>query len=89
MINLPAALRDARGTVVINSTVGLSSVHHGTPVKCLGSPVYDMPGLTCQKPLAEFWRSPGHVDADLYRRFRWWLRTNNQINGNVWCDIYP
>lgn len=89
VINLPAALRSARGTVVINSTVGLSSLHHGTPVKCLGSPVYDIAGLTFQGPLEAFWKDPGTIDADLLRRFRYFLRTNNQINGSVWSDIFP
>jgi capsule polysaccharide modification protein KpsS len=89
VIHLPSALRNARGVVTINSTVGLSSIHHGTPVKCLGTAVYDMPGLTYGGPLDEFWRAPGEVDADLYRKFRWWLRTNNQINGSVWRELWP
>jgi capsule polysaccharide modification protein KpsS len=89
VIHLPTALRRARGTVVINSTVGLSSIHHGTPVKCLGSAVYDLPGLTFQGSLDEFWGDPGQVDADLYERFRWWLRTHTQINGSVWKDLWP
>ena len=87
-VNLPAALRAARGTVVINSTVGLSSIHHGTPVKCLGTAVYDMPGLTFQRPLDVFWGQLGRINPTLYRRFRWWLRTNNQINGSVWTQLY-
>ncbi len=88
VINIPAALRSARGTVVINSTVGLSSIHHGTPVKCLGAAIYDMPGLTYQGTLDDFWQTPGRVDHDLYERFRYWLRTNNQLNGSVWSDLY-
>jgi capsule polysaccharide modification protein KpsS len=88
VIHLPSALRGARGTVVMNSTAGLSSIHHGTPVKCLGNAVYDMPGLTYQGSLDEFWLDPGKVDSDLYHRFRWWLRTNNQLNGSVWSDLY-
>lgn len=89
VINLPTALRHARGTVVINSTVGLSSLNHGTPVKCLGSPVYDFAGLTYPGPLDDFWRDPGSVDTHLTKRFIWWLRVTNQINGNVWADLYP
>jgi capsule polysaccharide modification protein KpsS len=88
VINLPAALRYARGTVVINSTVGLSSLFHGTPVKCLGSPVYDFEGLTYRGGLDDFWSDPGKVDARLTRHFIWWLRVTNQMNGNVWSDIY-
>lgn len=88
MIHLPSTLRMARGTVVINSSVGLSSIHHGTPVKCLGTAVYDIPGLAFQGPLDDFWREPGQVDPRLYWRFRWWLRTNNQINGSIWRELW-
>jgi capsule polysaccharide modification protein KpsS len=88
VINLPAALRHARGTVVINSTVGLSSLMHGTPVKCLGRAVYDIPGLTHQGSLAEFFTAPAQVDRELHRRFRQWLLENNQLNGSVWSRLY-
>jgi capsule polysaccharide modification protein KpsS len=88
VINLPAALRHARGTVVINSTVGLSSLMHGTPVKCLGRAVYDIPGLTHQGSLAEFFAVPSAVDRELHQRFRQWLLENNQLNGSVWSRLY-
>ncbi|HYQ14293.1 MAG TPA: capsular biosynthesis protein, partial [Polyangiaceae bacterium] len=88
IINLPAALRGARGTVVINSTVGLSSLTHGTPVKCLGRAVYDLPGLTHQGSLADFFRAPEPVDRALYKGFRQWLLEHNQLNGSVWSRLY-
>lgn len=83
-LHLPTLLRQARGTVVINSTVGLSSLHHGTPVKVLGEALYDLPGLTSQASLDDFWRSPGPVDKALYRHFRSYLLTKTQINGNFY-----
>lgn len=88
IINLPATLRHARGTVLINSTTGLSSLVHGTPVKCLGHAVYDMPGLTHQGSLAEFFAAPPEVDSELHKRFRLWLLENNQLNGSVWSRLY-
>jgi capsule polysaccharide modification protein KpsS len=88
VINLPSALRGARGTVVINSTVGLSSLMHGTPVKCLGRAIYDMPGLTHQGSLAEFFQDPGSVNRELHRRFRQWLLDHNQLNGSVWSRLH-
>jgi capsule polysaccharide modification protein KpsS len=88
VINLPSALRGARGTIVINSTVGLSSLMHGTPVKCLGRAIYDMPGLTHQGALADFFREPGVVDSELHRRFRQWLLGQNQLNGSVWSRLF-
>ena len=83
-LHLPTLLRQARGTVVINSTVGLSSLLHGTPVKVLGEALYDVPGLTSQASLNDFWRSPGPVDKALYRHFRAHLLTTTQINGNFY-----
>jgi capsule polysaccharide modification protein KpsS len=88
IINLPAALRNARGTVVINSTVGLSSLVHGTPVKCLGHAIYDMKGLTHQGSLGEFFERPTPVDRKLCQRFCRWLRQENQLNGTVWSRLY-
>jgi capsule polysaccharide modification protein KpsS len=88
VINLPATLRGARGTIVINSTVGLSSLTHGTPVKCLGKAVYDFAGLTHQGSLADFFRAPEPVDRALYRRFRQWLLEQNQLNGSVWSRLH-
>jgi capsule polysaccharide modification protein KpsS len=88
VINLPAALRGARGTIVINSTVGLSSLTHGTPVKCLGRAVYDIAGLTHQGSLAEFFQQPSPVDRALYKGFRQWLLEHNQLNGSVWSQLH-
>jgi capsular polysaccharide export protein len=86
-LHLPALLRHARGTVVINSTVGLSSVHHGTPVCVLGSANYDMPGLSHQGPLESFWGSPQKPDAGLYAHFRAWLCAYNQANGSFYAPL--
>lgn len=88
IINVPAALRGARGTVVINSTVGLSSLMHGIPVKCLGRAIYDIPGLTHQGDLASFFQAPSPVDRALYQRFRYWLLQQNQLNGSVWSRLH-
>jgi capsule polysaccharide modification protein KpsS len=81
-LHLPTLLKHARGTVVINSTAGLSSIHHHTPTKCLGRAVYDLPGLTFQGPLDEFWTAEARVDAALHRGFRAWLMEQNQLPGS-------
>jgi capsular polysaccharide export protein len=88
VIDIDAAVRGARGAVLINSTVGLSALAHGVPVQCLGSAVYNLPGLTHQGSLDDFWSEPGGVDRNLFERFRYWLRTKTQLNGSVWSDLY-
>ena len=82
--NLPKLLQQAHGVVTINSTVGLSSIHHGTPVITMGQAVYDIPGLSFQGELKDFWNSVGKVDAELYQRFRAWLLRNNQLVGSFY-----
>lgn len=83
-LHLPTLLRASRGTVMINSTVGLQAVGYGTPVKVLGKAVYDMEGLTSQAPLEQFWKSPGSVDESLYFAFRNYLLRENQVNGGFY-----
>lgn len=84
--HLPTLLAHARGLVVINSTVGLSALWHGIPVKVCGRAVYEMAGLTYQGELAHFWQAAQqqHVDAALFARFRTALIRQTQINGNFY-----
>ncbi|MDN5870456.1 MAG: capsular biosynthesis protein [Nitrococcus sp.] len=85
--HLPTLLYGACGTVTINSTVGLSSICHRTPVKVMGYAVYDIPGLTCEKSLDGFWQAPGEVDHGLYRRFRQHLVDNVLGNGSFYRRV--
>lgn len=84
--HLPTLLMRARGVVTVNSTAGLSAVHHDCPTIALGRAVYRMDGLTCPLPLDEFWiRAHEHpVNRELYRRFRNHLIHRTQINGNFY-----
>jgi capsule polysaccharide modification protein KpsS len=45
-VHLPTFLRHVIGTIVINSTVGISSLYHHTPTICLSEAIYDLEGLT-------------------------------------------
>ncbi len=53
--DLEAMLERSSGCVVINSTVGLTALTLGAPVKALGTAIYDLPGLTFQGGLDAFW----------------------------------
>lgn len=85
--DLPTLLQNAEGSVLINSTVGISSLYHDTPVKALGKAIYDIEGLTCQGSLESFWNEPGVVDQDLFKRFRRYLIDKTQINGSLYVDV--
>jgi capsular polysaccharide export protein len=84
--HLPTLLEHARGVVLINSTVGLSALSYGTPLKVCGDAIYDMQGLTYQGPLNDFWQQDNHrpVDTELYLRFRNYLIERAQLNGSFY-----
>lgn len=80
-VHLPTLLRHSRGVVTINSTVGLSALYHDKPLRVMGRALYDLPGLTFQGELAQFWSAQSRVDKVLWRRFRSFLITQTQLNG--------
>jgi capsular polysaccharide export protein len=84
--HLPSLLDHARGVVLVNSTVGMSALHHGAPTIVRGRALYDMPGLTYRGSLDEFWvEAPEHrPDRRLYQSFRSRLISDTQINGSFY-----
>jgi capsular polysaccharide export protein len=82
---IPNALKNARGTVTINSTVGLSSLYHNAPTIVLGKAIYDIQGLTCKKmTLNDFWKNQIAPDKALFKKFLKFLIKNSQINSSFY-----
>ncbi|ACY18422.1 capsule biosynthesis protein [Haliangium ochraceum] len=86
-LHLPTLLKHARGVVTVNSTVGLSAVHHGVPVKVLGNAIYDIAGLTARGSLAQFWTEHPEPERELYQGFANYLRWTSQHNGNFYQPL--
>jgi capsular polysaccharide export protein len=84
--HLPTLLARSQGVVVVNSTTGLSALHHNRPLKALGRAVFDMPGLTFQEDLDRFWREGSAPDQELFRAFRKVVLHRAQINGSFFTD---
>ncbi|MEA1891322.1 MAG: capsular biosynthesis protein [Campylobacterota bacterium] len=83
--HLPTLLKNAKGTITINSTVGLSSLYHETSTITLGSAIYDIEGLTCKgMKLKEFWHSQRTPDKELLQKYRLYLIENTQLNGSFY-----
>ncbi|MBN3741367.1 MULTISPECIES: capsule biosynthesis protein [Burkholderia] len=82
--HLPTLLERARGVVVINSTVGLSALHHKRPLVALGSAIYNLSGLTWQGDLDDFWLGGMPPDMDLYHAFLDYVMHHTQINGDFY-----
>lgn len=84
--HLPTLLAHTRGVVVVNSTVGLSAIMHGVPVKVCGKAFYNMKGLTFHRPLNRFWREAqdDKPNLQLFQRFRNYLVFHSQLNGSFY-----
>ena len=77
-------LRNTAGVVTINSTVGVTALQNGVPVKVLGNAVFDVAGLTCQAPLDAFWRDPPPPDSALMADFLRALIGTTQVKGGYY-----
>ncbi len=87
--HLPHLLRNARGVVVINSTVGLSALYHHTPTKVCGEAVYDIPQLCYQGDLDHFWLDAKEfeVNRELFAKYINYLENRCQINGSFYKKL--
>jgi capsular polysaccharide export protein len=83
---LPTLLNKSQGVVVVNSTTGLSAIHHNRPLKTLGRALFDMPGLTFQGSLDRFWQEKTQPDPELFRAFRRVVLDRAQVNGSFFTD---
>lgn len=84
--NLDSLIDAARGTVTVNSTVGMTALERGRPAICLGHAIYDVPGLTFSGPLADFWHGAPPPDAALYDAFRRVVMHGCLVNGNFYTE---
>ncbi|WP_371142019.1 capsule biosynthesis protein [Burkholderia cepacia] len=82
--HLPTLLDNSRAVIVVNSTVGLSALHHRRPLLALGAAIYSMPGLTWQGSLDDFWSATELPDMRLYRAFLNYVMRHTQINGDFY-----
>lgn len=87
--HLPSLLKATRGVVVVNSTVGLSALGHGAPVKVCGTALYNIPGLTFQGRLRQFWHFAAHAVPDVQelQRFKHALIWRTQLNGSFYRKL--
>lgn len=83
-LHLPTLLKNAKGTITVNSTVGLSSLHHDVPTKALGRAVYNIDGITSQQSLNDFWLSCCKPCKIKFNQFKKSLLIANQIPGSFY-----
>lgn len=82
-VHLPTLLQHSRGVVNINSSVGISGLVHHAPVIALGTAVYDLPGLTFEGDLDDFWTGAIRPKATRVTHFMNLLLATNQGRGTL------
>lgn len=82
--NLPSLLSNTAGVVTVNSTVGPSALIHSKPTIVLGTAIYNMPGLTFQGTLDNFWTQGEAPDRTLTLNFRDVVIHKTQVNGGYY-----
>ena len=80
-VHLPTLLKHSLGLVTINSTTGIQALYHRIPVKVLGRAIYDLPQLTNQHDLDQFWQTYDQCNEDYFNSFRNALIITTQLNG--------
>lgn len=82
--NLNRLVETALGTIVVNSTTGLYSIRAGCPLMVLGIAVFDIPGLTFQGSLDDFWTTAEPPDEELRQKFIRALAATTQVKGTFY-----
>ncbi len=85
--SLPDLLRHTRGVVTLNSTVGISALIHHLPVKVLGRAFWNLPSITSQQTLDEFWKNPENPSRKKIDCLIASIRYNTQIKGSFYKNI--
>ena len=83
-LSLPELYPHCKGVVTVNSTVGMSALLHSVPTITLGKAIYDIPGLTSQNSLDQFWQQPYPVNIKLFKQLRGFMLKHTQINGSFY-----
>lgn len=83
--DLVSLIRGAQGVVTVNSTVGIAALEQGRPTVTLSDPIYNLPGLTFQASLDDFWTRGHAPDVELFARFRRVVMHATQAHGGFYC----
>jgi capsular polysaccharide export protein len=79
--DLERLMQRSTGIVTVNSTVGLSALSLGRPVKVLGSAIYNLKGLTDDQALERFWQAPQAPSPARVSNFLTFLKTTVLVPG--------
>jgi capsular polysaccharide export protein len=79
-------INQSAGVVTINSTTGTLALTFGVPTIALGHAVYNVPPITFEGPLDEFWANPTRPDPEIWDAFCRVLQSRCLIYGGFASD---
>ena len=77
-------LKHTMGVVLVNSTVGTAALEAGKPLKTLADSIYNLPGLTFQGGLDDFWKNGAPPEPELAAAFRKMVMHTTLVNGGFY-----
>jgi capsular polysaccharide export protein len=81
--DLHQLVKDAKGMVTVNSTSATLALTFGVPVIALGKAIYDMPNLSYQGRLDDFWVRPQAPNPETFEAFRRVLHARCLVYGGL------
>ena len=84
--NLDLLTQQSSGMVLLNSTAGITALNFSKPLIALGKAIYDIPGITFQGDLDDFWHSDFQYDQKLLTAFKNVVSHIALINGNFYTS---
>ncbi len=82
--DLDQAFKYSLGAVMVNSSAAIGAIDLNIPVKVLAPAVYDIPGLTFQGALDDFWESDFKPQRNIYNAFISVLKQSTQVPGALY-----
>jgi capsular polysaccharide export protein len=87
--SLSLLTRHSAGMITINSTSGLSAIHHGVPLAVMGQAIYRHPDLAfCVqrgKDLDRFWSEGFVASAEMRERYLGWMQHECLVGGDFYA----
>ena len=83
-MNLKVYYKALKGVITVNSTVGLSAIHHEVPTLCLGKAIYAHEGLVTKGSVDLFWSKRSQVNVSKYKLFEKNLKALTQMPGSFY-----
>ena len=82
--NTPDLVKNSRGVVLINSTVGIRAIQHLVPLIALGQAVYNRPEVCFQGTLDDFWIEAQLPNRLVAKAFLSQIKNLTQVSGSLY-----